>query len=199
MLTNEIEILISRFDDPDLTDSERQELDQQLQSNSEAQEYHRQLQSLDKHLDALAPNIDQIDFRGFAYAVNKQIDAIQTSRPPRRIAWRWLAPLSAAAAIVMVALPWFNKPTPTPTPPTSIIVLAHAKPIISQPIVRVTISSAKPQTQVSIAKVALASHQTVTPPEINDSLGEIICFAGPALRRQTIKRTSTPTNDYLVF
>ena len=200
MLTNEMEILISRFDDPDLTKSERRQLDDLLQSNPEAQDYHRQLQSLDKRLNRLTAEIDRIDLRGFAREVNLRIDMVETPRRSRRSAWRWLAPLTAAAAVVMIALPWFNRPTiTTPAPSSSVVVLAHAKPIDAQPVAQVMVSSAKPPTETSVVRVALASLQPALLPPGNDAQGEIICFAGPVHQRDPIKQTLIPNNNYLVF
>ena len=204
MLTKEMEQLLLSFDDPDLTAAQRGQLDQLLQTNPEAREYHRQLQTLDQQMETLSGDLDKIDFRGFARAVNQRIDAAQARRQPRRILWRLLAPLSAAAAVMMVALPWINPPSTTTLPPTqqsvAQVTLTGPPTIASVEVAQVSISYRQPAAQnVSIVKVAPPSQQPPVNPNFGDRKGEIICFAGPLLRRDPVKPNATPNNNYFVF
>jgi hypothetical protein len=195
MLTAEMEQMLLSFDDPDLTQSQREQLGQLLETSPEAREYLRQLQSLDLRLENLTVDLDSMDLSGFAQAVNQKIDAAPISR---RLPWRWLAPLSAAAAIVMVVLPWLNPPSPTPPQTVAKVVLTQPLTIASTPVAKVALSYVPPTlAKASIVKVTLASEQMAIDQNVRQ--GEVICFAGPVLHRQSIKPNRTPNNNYYVF
>jgi len=203
MITPEIEKLLLSFDDPDLTRSQREQLDDLVETSPEAKEYLRQLQSLNHQMEMLGVGLDSIDLSDFAQAVNQKIDATRSARSTRRPLWHWLAPLSAAAAIIMVALPWFNPPTTTTTvTPQAIakVVLTQPATIASDPVVQVALSYAPPApAKAPIVQITLASQHMSTAPNPQELPGEIICFAGPILHRQPIKPNTKSNNNYLVF
>jgi anti-sigma factor RsiW len=107
-MREEQELLISRYDDPDLTDPERQELDALLDGEPEARAIVEQYRKLDDQLATLADLSSSVDFDRFRDGVNDKLDRLQARRPVRRLLWRVLVPLSAAAVFLLVALPWIQ-------------------------------------------------------------------------------------------
>ncbi len=105
MNKQEKEYLISRYNDPDLTDAEKREIQACMEQDGEADRMLRQYQALDQGLERLAGKFDLkgVDFDRFASHLQDSLSALP--RTAVRSAWRhhWhkIVPLAAAALIVL--------------------------------------------------------------------------------------------------
>ncbi len=180
MLTPEQEILISRYDDPDLTASERVELENLLE-RPEGQEIRRQFERLDRELANLPPIAAQIDEAAFRHGVGQRLDedaGIQGSRRRLQL-WRYLLPLTAAAAIALVALPFLstNDLTVPVDKGSNPLAPNHSAPSAPMQFVRIDPAGPVKTSQQTIVQVRLA-HYTEQP-VINETMEEteILCYA----------------------
>lgn len=202
MLTQDMEILISRCDDPDLSAKQRRQLEQLLESDASAREYFQHLQSLDEHLASYGQQSADIDLAGFADAVNRKIDTAKSAQRQNLLRRFWI-PLAAAAAIMLVALPWFNQisspPAQTDSPKSSAVVLVQPQQIQAPQIAQVKLTPAPSEPKVSFVKLTLASQQIVPPVGSANGISEVICFSGPAVKTEpaTKIKESNPNQYYL--
>ena len=108
-ISKEQEFLISRFDDPDLTADERHELDVLLQDPA-AQAVLEEYRQVDAVLAKWPTAGKNYDVTAFTRQVNERLDRIERrAGSGRRAIWRYLAPVAAAAAVMIVVLPQWNR------------------------------------------------------------------------------------------
>jgi hypothetical protein len=116
METKELERLIARHDDAELTPEERAALTAALANQPEARALLRQYQRLDEALGQMGPVMGQrVDFADFAARVQARLERTEVARPAVWRQWRIMVPLAAAAALAVVFLPWMRWTSP-PTP-----------------------------------------------------------------------------------
>ena len=137
MVTEELEILLSRYDDPDLSRSDRARAERALSQNAQAAVLLDQYRRLNQHLANLPDQLDGIDLEQFGRSVRQALDAASTPRRrPRRLLWPILAPLAAAAAVLLIVLPsgvLFDKEQSQPVPVLSeprvpVVVMQSERP-----------------------------------------------------------------------
>lgn len=107
MIPQEIEILISRYDDADLTDGQRAQLKEILQNQPQAEELLERYRRLDLALAEMADAGPAVDLEGLNENIRAGLDKIDARK--LRIGQRvkiikWLTPIAAAAAIAIAAL-----------------------------------------------------------------------------------------------
>jgi hypothetical protein len=124
MISREQENLISRYDDPELRTSEREQLSELLETEDKARELEAQYRRLDAELETLPDGLEGVDFSGFRRQIRESIESASAPviRLPYRRLWiRW-APIAAAASVAIAILSiWHSlKQPPTghePVPP----------------------------------------------------------------------------------
>jgi len=105
MITEELDILLSRYDDPDLSGSERARLEEALSQDAQARAMLAQYRRLDEHLARLPDALGAVDFEQFGRGVRQALDAsARPGRQWRRLLWPVLTPLAAAAAVLLIVL-----------------------------------------------------------------------------------------------
>ncbi|MBN2376306.1 MAG: hypothetical protein JXD22_07890 [Sedimentisphaerales bacterium] len=114
MISKENEMLISCFDDSDLSTDERTQLDYLLHSDPQARDLLEQYKKLNQHLENLPNALDNLDLSSFTKNVNRAID-LTLLRKSRSFLRHTLVPLSAAAALVIAALALFFTEAQNPT------------------------------------------------------------------------------------
>ncbi len=197
-------MLISRFDDPDLSTAERAQLDKLLRSDPQARDLLEQYRKLNHRLEKLPDALENLDLSGFTQNVNRAID-LTLLRKTRSFFRHTLIPLSAAAALVIAALALFfteaqnqtSKPdsnvektvvnadgTNTGTKQNNFVLLAQTPQTFDSNIVRNVSVSLMPDSTLAMAESAISYHE---------GPGEVIAFTGaPALKQKTTKsRKST--------
>ena len=141
MKPQETEELISRYNDPDLSDSEKDLMNQALAADADLRHIQRQYQRLDRVLEQLPDGLDDVDFSGFTQRVSAATASAEAPGPKPISIWRYLAPLAAAAALIIVALPLYNflsNNTETSTDTAdfmSIVTLAPPQQLLGEPLV----------------------------------------------------------------
>ncbi|MCP4713174.1 MAG: hypothetical protein GY869_31475 [Planctomycetes bacterium] len=108
MKPEKTEELISRYNDPDLSDPEKDRMNQALAADADLRHIHQQYNRLDQALEQLPDGLEGVDFSGFSRYVNAAIDSVEANQIRHVSIWRYLAPLAAAAALIIVALPLYN-------------------------------------------------------------------------------------------
>lgn len=136
MEPQEREQLISRCCDEDLSPTEQRELEALMASDPQAGKLLEQYRRLDAALGDMGKVAPNVNWAEFNQRVQKALDETDMQlRARRRMpTWRWLVPLSAAAAVMLVAIPfWFKttKPEPaqivTSTSPAVVVNVTVAK------------------------------------------------------------------------
>jgi len=186
MISKENENLISRYDDPELSTSERQQLTELLETDDQARELEAQYRRLDAELETLPDGLDGVDFSGFRRRIRESIETASAPviRRPHRYLWTRWAPIAAAASVAIAFLSiWhsFKSDTITVIPPPPELPVA-----------------VEPTNNVQIASVSYTSSEEVVnriqlaPPSVvlqtsfamdleGDSVyddGGVICFIG---------------------
>ncbi|GEM_PF-1451393 len=103
MISKENENLISRYDDPELSTAERQQLTELLETDDEARKFEAHYRRLDAELETLPDGLDGVDFSGFRRRIRESIEiapAPVIRRPHRQLWTRW-APIAAAASVAI--------------------------------------------------------------------------------------------------
>ena len=140
MRSEEPEKLVSRYNDPDLTDRERIRLDQTLEDNPDLGDVFEQYKRLDRALAQLPDGLEKVDFERFSRRVSEAVADTQAPRAATISLRRYLAPLVAAAAVIIVALPLFLLLDHQPTPPVgdfvAVVKLAQPQTLFSQAVVK---------------------------------------------------------------
>jgi hypothetical protein len=191
MIPDEMEMLISRLDDGDLSDSERRQLQQFLEDHAEAQAVREQYHRLNQQLDQLPDGLDKVDISGFARRVNRTIAADRAWRIHRRRYWITRAPLAAAAALMFATLAWlFISPRPSEQTLRSPVVQPEAQ----LPARRVIVKLRTPEFPPSISLVSNITLVAAAPAASEDEPdGEVICFVG-APPKPAQPKPSPPTH-----
>jgi hypothetical protein len=180
MTHEEMEILISRWDDPDLAPSEREQLEQVLAEDSAGREVFQQYQRLDEQLGQMPDILESVDFDGFRQRVARAIATVERSGRGHRVFWRRWAPLAAAAAIMMVAIPWKMMSPEKIEPPTGI-----------QEGAVVLVNPQAPKNYANHIHVVQLGQPRYIEVQPEDTAGEVICLAvvssGPAKPAKTTR------------
>ena len=141
MKPEETEELISRYSDPDLSDSDKDRVNQALTADADLRQIHQQYKRLDQALEQLPDGLDGVNFSGFSRRVSAAIASAEAPRTWRISTWRYLAPLAAAAALIIVALPLYNFLSDNAETSTdvgdfmSIVTLAPPQRLLGEPLV----------------------------------------------------------------
>ena len=117
MSSDEPEKLVSRYNDPDLSNRERIRLDQTLEDYPDLGDVFEQYKRLDQALAQLPDGLEKVDFERFSRRVSEAVADAQAPRSVTISLRRYLAPLVAAAAVIIVALPLFLLLDHQPVPP----------------------------------------------------------------------------------
>jgi len=121
MISREHENLISRYDDPELSTVEREQLTELQETNDEARELEAQYRRLDAELETLPDGLDGVDFSGFRRRIRESIESVETApviRMSHRRLWTRWAPIAAAASVAIAFLSiWYKFKSDTTTPP----------------------------------------------------------------------------------
>ena len=203
MINKENEMLISRFDDPDLSAAERTQLDNLLQSDPQARDLLEQYKKLNQRLENLPNALDNLDLSSFTQNVNRAID-LKLLRKSRSFLRHTLVPLSAAAALVIAALALFfteaQNQTPKPqgdpertaarvndtnqgNPIFATVTLAPIPETFGSTIVRNVSISPMPDPALAMTGQGISHH---------DGPGEVIAFASaPAVKPKPTKSQRT--------
>ena len=104
MISKENENLISRYDDPELSTSERQQLTEFLETDDEARDLEAQYRRLDAELETLPDGLEGVDFSGFRRRIRESIESAPVVRRPHRQLWTRWAPIAAAASMAIAFL-----------------------------------------------------------------------------------------------
>lgn len=185
MIPKEHEELISRYDDPDLSTSERDRLRELLEVDDTARSLEAQYRRLDAELERLPDGLDEVDLTALRRRILDRIESGTVVRYPRRRSWVRRASIAAAAsvAIGLISLWYVYQPEvirdrsgssgrSTAMGRVNKVQLAMNRPVGSETVVKVN------RVQLS------ASPTTVPEPGIaidtqTDSLydfGSVICF-----------------------
>jgi hypothetical protein len=125
MKTEDLENLVSRYNDPDLSGSDRARLKQMMEVNPDLRQLHKQYQQLDLALGQLPDGLEKVDFNQFSQRVSRVIAGMAapvSAMPVTTILLRrYLVPL-AAAAVIIAALPLFLLRDHQPTRPVGDII-----------------------------------------------------------------------------
>ena len=188
MSSEELEKLVSHYNDPDLTDRERIRLDQMLEDNPDLDDVLGQYKRLDRALAQLPDGLEKVDFERFSRRVSEAVAGAQAPRPATISIRRYLAPLIAAAAIIIVALPLFLFLDHPPTPPVgdfvAVVQLAQPQTLFDQAVVKNIGVIIPPE---------FAGPEEFTSSE--DTIGGVVCSVAPASkpeRTDQFKATSLP-------
>jgi anti-sigma factor RsiW len=154
MKTEELEILISRYDDGDLSAQEKAAVEAAVARDPAARVMLEQYRRINRELAALPSGLEGVDFAAFGQRVRRAVGG-RTPAPATRDRklwqqWRWAAPLAAAAALAVLTLPWLLTSRPTSAPQTARV----AGPAV-------TISGAPSVTSVMVAQVSLNPAQVI--------------------------------------
>ena len=141
MKPDKTEKLISRYNDPDLSDAQKDRMNQALAADADVRHIHRQYKRLDQALEQLPDGLEGVDFSEFTRRVRAAIASVEAPGTWRISPWRYLAPLAAAAALIIVAWPWYNFLSENPEKSTdtenflSIVTLAPPQRLLGEPLV----------------------------------------------------------------
>ena len=105
------EFELSRLIDGDLPADEADRLRDRLAADPMLAEAHRKLARVDALVRAAAGPVPDVDWQQWRRDVARVID--DTTPTHRRLSWRWLAPVAAAASVALFVLLW---PGASPTP-----------------------------------------------------------------------------------
>lgn len=103
MITEEMEMLISRYDDGDLTDAERASLEAALDSDPEAQGLLKEYRRLNAALSEAPAGMAQVDLAAFSHTLSRSLTERRVVRRTSRTWWR-LGPVAAVAATILVGV-----------------------------------------------------------------------------------------------
>jgi len=112
-----------------------------LAADADLRHIHQQYKRLDQELEQLPDGLDSVNFSGFTQRVSAAIASVEAPRTWRLSTWRYLAPLAAAAALIIVALPLYNflsnnAETSTDTENfMSIVTLAPPQRLLGEPLI----------------------------------------------------------------
>ena len=172
MTAEDKEILISRWDDPELTQTQKRALEKLLQEDEEGAMLWRQYQQLEVLLGRLPDELERVDFGVFRDRVSRAT-AAEPSGQVRRFNWRrWALPAAtaaaAAAALLIVAVPWVFLSPEQPEVRTGEVPTAAV------------VQLAQPQSEYNNARhfhiVKLGQPKSgIASPE--EASGEVICLA----------------------
>ncbi len=179
MINEQQEFLISRYDDPDLTDQQRRELDELLADHPDARDLLEQYKALDDRFDQWPNESQEWDLSDFAKQVNQKIDGGSEKSESKIPFWKILVPIAAAAMIAIVIWPDQSQTTHQNNLP---IVTSHSQNIgvvqpmnEKQPAVHfVKLSSNKP-TKPILSTIVISKNQTLQ----SEKKGGIIVVASP--------------------
>jgi hypothetical protein len=101
MISKENEHLISQYDDPDLSATEREQLTDLLETDDSARGLEAQYRRLDAELERLPDGLDSVDFTGFRERIRESIEAAPVIRMSQRRLWTRWAPIAAAASVAI--------------------------------------------------------------------------------------------------
>ncbi|KPK77564.1 MAG: hypothetical protein AMJ79_02720 [Phycisphaerae bacterium SM23_30] len=140
MNSEELEKLISRYNDPDLTDEERTQLDQVLEDDPVLRGILEQYQRLDGALGQLPDGLEKVDFARFSRQVREAVAGVEASWLSTLSLRRFLMPIAAAAAIIIAALPIFLLPDRRPPQPVgefvAVVKLAQPQTMFAQTMIK---------------------------------------------------------------
>ena len=181
MISQENENLISRYDDPELSPSERQQLTELMETDEQARELEAQYRRLDAELETLPDGLEGVDFTGFRRRIRESIETAPAIRMPHHRLWsRWI-PLAAAASVAIAFLTlWqlFTTKTTPLLPPTlesgftnKVMVKQPASPPSQVVVNRIQLSAAP-------SAVAAASFVVDRESDTVYDEGGVICFVG---------------------
>jgi len=103
MISEEMEMLISRCDDGDLTDSERARLEAALKNDQDARRLLAEYRRLNAALDSTLIEMDGVDLAAFSRSLSRSLS--ERHKPGRAGGmWRRLGPVAAAAATILVGI-----------------------------------------------------------------------------------------------
>ena len=166
MTHEKMETLISRWDDPDLTPAEREQLEKVLAQDSAGREVFQQYQRLDEQLGQMPDVLESVDFDGLRQKVARAIAKAERPGQGHRVFWRRWAPLAAAAAIMMVAIPWKIMSPEKIEPPTGI-----------QDGAVVLVNPQAPKNYANHIQVVQLGQPRFIEEQPEDVAGEVICLA----------------------
>ena len=194
MMREEQEFLISRYDDPDLTGSDRQELDALLDGEPEARAIVEQYRKLDDQLATLADHSSSVNLDRFRDGVNDKLDQLQARRPVRRLLWRVLVPLSAAAVFLLVALPWIQSygPRIVEVKTGGLVAIPTDVPRVVQVQKTGVIADAEPVVNIKITQIEVNINSNA---EMQND--RVICFATSLPESNSIESAIQPINEEL--
>jgi len=212
MEPEELEMLISRCDDPDLSSQERAQLKAALENEPQAGELLAQYRRLNEALGQLPDHLESVDFERFADTVNEKIDSAERIQSRKKVVWRVFGPLAAAAAIVVVGLPWFFRSADNlhpVSPDRSFPVAAVTRPDLGQgqsfALVRLSSPEAMPARRIvkHISVIAQgpsrAGAEQMLLQEQDDSVGEVICYAGPKSVSKQTREKADENGFFAIF
>ena len=104
MISKKNENLISRYDDPELSTAERQQLTELLETEDKARGLEAQYRRLDAELETLPDGLDAVDFTGFRRRIRESIESAPVIQLPHRRLWTRWAPIAAAASVAIAFL-----------------------------------------------------------------------------------------------
>ncbi len=180
MRKNDREFLISRYNDPDLSASERKALSVLL-GETESRRMEEEYRRLDAMLARIPSVTEGVDYAAFSERVRAGIaDRSWRKADERATAFRWIAPLAAAAVFLMTAIPlWYlhrgsDRPGPSIRPGTAVVVNPEIPVgrVVSQ--VAVMDQTVTEPTAHSRVKAGAAG-ETAGP----DEDGTVMCFVSP--------------------
>ena len=116
MISQENENLISRYDDPELSPSERQQLTELMETDDEAREFEAKYRRLDAELETLPDGLGVLDFTGFRRRIRESIESAPVIRMPHHRLWSRWVPLAAAASVAIAFLSLWQLFTTKTTP-----------------------------------------------------------------------------------
>lgn len=186
MVSKENEYLISRYDDPDLSPAELQQLGELLETDDAARKLEAKYRRLDAELETLPDGLDGVDLTGLSRRVRQRIESAAVIPLPRRRLWTRWAPIAAAAsvAISLISLWYVFKPEPiSPRHPLPTSPIATVSPMSKMRLA--TIEPANPKRVVNRIRLSMSpatvEEQRIAMDIKSDSVydtGGIICSVG---------------------
>ncbi|MBN2211519.1 MAG: hypothetical protein JW709_09010 [Sedimentisphaerales bacterium] len=173
MKRQDLDNLVSRFDDEALSPQEKQHLESELKGNPDAQKLRTQYHRLNEALERFSTRQGAVDLSSVRQSVLAQAARENLYPAATRLRWRrWsaMAAIAALVAIALVAWQFWPQAATTPTPPA----LTPGSGMTQSPLV--TNNTDEPKIIVTLAVLPEPAHdQTETQ---TDTPALVLCWSG---------------------
>lgn len=200
MLDQELEQLMSRSGDGDLTGEERARLEGAVAQDAEARAVWEEYRRLDGHLAVMGGETDGVDWEAFGSRVRDAVASAEVRRGRVRL-WRRVAAVAAMAAVALGALGWLAFRGGGATEPERVVgrvqiaaVSGWERPM--RRVVELEVEQSSEGVRVSEVDVAMVQEGAVESGEEDES-GEVICSVGGEEPAGTNGKTSTENGGLL--